>query len=236
MDSQTIQTYRELWNLLPTDVQANLKFAKGIIKKDPLHHFYFFGEYSKPILSWIIIHALDGFPTESAIVDISGKYYEFVAQPFEEDTKKPQWYQLHCYQGRNNQKLKGWLQTNGRQWFIKDKLKEAKDNHHNEIESISLDALLGLDKAEEEITDEELAARQKVKKAWTQLSDKDKEVLTVLVLHKTHWTKAWEKLSRHIKPEEGYPPMETWSNKTKQDALARLKIRAKKHLKNRFNR
>lgn len=236
MNPQTIQSYRDFWALLPKDVQANLKFAKGIIEGDALHKFYFFGDYSKPILSWIIIHALDGFPTEFAIMEISSQYYEFVAKPFEKDTHKPQWYQLATYKGINDQKLKTWLQTNGRQWFIKEKIKVEKEKKHSEIESVPLTTLLGLDKAEDEITDEELAKRQKLKNAWALLSKKDKEVLTTLVLRKTHWTEAWEKLSQYIEPEDGQASMETWANKTKQDALARLKKRAKKHLLNRFNR
>lgn len=236
MDSLTIQAYRNFWALLPKDVQANLKFAKGIIEGDSLHKFFFFGEYSKPILGWILIHALDAYATESAMMEISGKYYEFVAQPFEKDTQKPQWYQLASYKGINDQKLKTWLQTNGRQWFIKDKIKEEKASNHHEIESVPLHTLLGLEKPEEEVTDEELEARNKLKRAWTCLSKKDKDVLTILVIHKTHWTQAWEKLSQYIEPEEGQASMATWPNKTKQDALARLKKRAKQHLSNRFNR
>lgn len=236
MNPQTIQSYRDFWALLPKDVQANLKFAKGIIEGDALHKFYFFGDYSKPILSWIIIHALDGFPTDFAMMEISGQYYEFVAKPFEKDTNEPQWYQLASYKGINDQKLKTWLQTNGRQWFIKEKIKVEKKNQHTEIESVPLATLLGLDKAEDEVTDEELATRQKLKDAWELLSKKDKDVLTTLVLRKTHWTKAWEKLSHYIKPEDGQASMESWTNKTKQDALARLKKRAKKHLFNQYNR
>lgn len=55
---QTVDIYREFWNLLPVNVEANLKFVQEVVNGDSLHQYYFFGEFSKPILIWIIVHAL----------------------------------------------------------------------------------------------------------------------------------------------------------------------------------
>ena len=121
----TLDAYQEFWALLPVSVDANLKFAKGIIEGDSLHQFYFFGEYSKPILSWIIVHALYKPYTPNTEREITGKYYEFVAGPFKDFI--PQWSQLRWYKGINDEKLHSWLKRNGCQWFRKDNKREEKE-------------------------------------------------------------------------------------------------------------
>ena len=118
----TLNKYKEFWNLLSTNVDANLKFAQKVVDGDSIHQYYFFGEYSKPILSWIIVHALYKAYHPEVEREIVGKYYEFVAGPFKDTV--PQWYQLLCYKGKNDEKLHSWLKRNGCQWFRKDKIKE----------------------------------------------------------------------------------------------------------------
>ena len=67
------------------------------------------------------------------------------------------------------------------------------------------------------------------------MSDKDRNVLTHLILEKMYWEDAFEELKEFINPREGKQVMESWSDKRKQDALAMMKIRAVQHLTKQFN-
>lgn len=231
----TLNKYKEFWNLLSTNVDANLKFAKKVADGDSIHQYYFFGEYSKPILSWIIFHALYKAYLPSEEREIIGKYYEFVAGPFKEAV--PQWYQLLCYKGKNDEKLHSWLKRNGCQWFRKDKIKEEKENEKLSelLEYRAYDTLNDVEDDEDFVTDERLEKDRRLSVAWEQLNDKDREVLKLMVMKESHWSDAWEILNKYISPKAGRDVMLTWTSKRKQDALALLKERAIKHLEMRYN-
>ena len=238
MKPEVIETYRKFWNLLPKSVEANLKFAQEIIKgKDPLHTRYFWGDYSNPILAYIIIHALKRpYASEELLIEYSSDYYDFVAGPFDEQTQSPKWYQLHTYKGKDGKKLKGWLQNHGYQYFIKQELerKKVRDAETGTLDKLPLDVLLGFDTIPEGLSDQDLVYLKLLQTAWEKISDKNKEVLRILVVSKTHWTVAWEELNSYIDPEEDKEPMSEWCNKKKQDSIARLKRLAKKQLRDIF--
>ena len=240
MNLEVIESYRDFWNLLPKSVEANLKFAQEIMNgQDPIHTKYFWGEYSTPILAYIVIHALKHpYIEEEDLDEYTGDYHDFVAGPFDEDTNKPNWYQLKTYKGYNGKKLKGWLQNNGYQYFIqKEQEKERINRRETGGESLTklpLNILLGGSGIPEGLSDEELKVMNALRNAWRQLCNKDKVVLTVTVLNKLHWTEEWNRLNEYVDPKGGRESMKDWTNLEKQNSISRLKNRAKKHLRKRY--
>ena len=230
---QTLEAYRKFWKLLPVNVEANLKFAKEVVEGDSMHQYFFFGEYSKPILSWIIVQALYKSYTPDAEKEITGQYYEFVAGPFKDNA--PQWSQLKWYKGINNEKLHSWLKRNGCQWFRKDKIKEEKEwgKLSGLLEFKDCRALNDVED-DDYLSDEQLVNEHRLQAAWGMLNDKDQEVLTLMVIKELHWSKSWETLNKYINPRSGREVMLTWTPKRKQDALALLKERAIEHLEARY--
>lgn len=238
MKPEVLESYRKFWNLLPKSVEANLKFAQEIIRgKDHLHTTYFWGEYSEPILSYIIINALKRrYASKELLIEYSGDYYDFVAGPFEELTLSPNWYQLQTYKGKDGKKLKGWLQNNGYQYFIKkeQERKKVSNAEAGSLDKLPLDILLCFDIIPEGLSDQDMVYLKALKTAWEKVNVKNKEILNILVVSKTHWTDAWDELNGYIDPEEDTEPMSAWSSKKKQDSIARLKRRAKKQLRDIF--
>ena len=230
---QTLDTYRKIWDLLPIKVDANLKFAKEIADGDSIHQYYFFGEYSKPILSWIIVHALYKSYTPYSEREIMGQYYEFVAGPFKDNI--PQWSQLKWYKWINNEKLHTWLKRNGCQWFRKDKIKKEKE-WGKLSELLEFKDYRALNDVEDDnyLSDEQLVKEQRLQTAWGMLNDKDQEILTLMVIKELCWSESWEALNKHINPRVGREEMLTWTPKRKQDALSLLKQRAIQHLVARY--
>ena len=240
MSPQVIESYRELWNLLPKNIDANLKFAQGVINnQDPIHSMYFWGEYSQPILAYIIIKAIKHpYASKEDMREYSGDYEDFVMGPFDKETGKSKWYQLETYRGDNGLKLKGWLQKNGYQYFIqKEQEKERRWNREtggDSLNKLPLKTLLGDSGIPDGLSDEELRVINALRNAWVQLCDKDKVVLTVTVLNKLHWTEEWNKLNVYVDPKDGRESMKDWTNKKKQDSISRLKDRATDHLRKRY--
>ena len=231
MNANVLNQYREFWSSLSDDIEANLKFAKAVREGDSIHQFYFFGEYSKPILKWIIINALYTSYSDEREREISGKYYEFVAGPFKDST--PQWYQLTCYKGINNEKLHSWLKRNGCQFFRKEKIREDKKEQKMSglLEYVDYSTLINQEDFDDTFDKEELKERiKKLYSAVELLNEKDKKVIELLFFEETEWNIAWNSLSKYINPRLGKEVMQSWSSKRKQDALALLKARALKHL------
>lgn len=228
--------YKTLWDKLSTDILANLQFAKLVIEEEPINCRYFWGIYSKPILKWIAVSVYSGHKLEDVIPLIMTQYYIFVSNPFVDN--KPQYYQLTSYKGLNDLKLESWLKRNGKQYFVKEeKKKESQNNDATDLlEFVDYEALLSIDKEEKELNDEELRNQERLKAAWNQLSDKDKDVLHLLVIQKIYWEDAYDELNQYIYPKDGRQVMEGWSNKRKQDALANMKARAIEHLIMKFNK
>lgn len=225
----TLEAYKKFWNLLPTNVEANLKFARGVIEGDSMHQYYFFGEYSQSILSWIIVHTFYKSYRSNTEREITGQYYEFVAGPFKNDI--PQWAQLKWYKGINNEKLNSWLKRNGCQWFRKDKIKKDKESDKlAELLDFKDYSVLNDVEDNSSLSDEQLIKEQRIRTAWGLLNSKDQEILTLIVIKELHWSESWEALNKHINPRSGRDSIQTWTPKRKQDALALLKERAIKHL------
>lgn len=232
------EEYKQLWVRLPSDVEANLTFARLVIIGEPLNTEYFFGEYSFPILKWIIItlYAPKNKDFREVLYQFTGDYYDFVSGPYD-DNNKPQWYQLTSYRGDNGLKLKTWLRSHGYQYFSKKKIKSDKQSSSESelIEFVDYEALLGLENGTAEYSDKDLLYRERLQRAWSTLSERDKNILHFLVIEKLHWEDAYDELNCYINPHKGRGVMEKWSDKRKQDALSLMKARAIKHLVKRFN-
>lgn len=229
-------TYKELWECLSFNIPANLAFA-SLVSKEEYHNLsYFLGDYSLPILKWIVISVYSNLPVEDTIPAILGEYYEFVSSPINNNGKAG-WHQLTSYKGSNDQKLKSWLMTNGKRWFVRQKLKDMKqtENETGLLDFVDYESLLSIESNVPDVSDEDLTYRDRLSKAWDHLSEKDKNVLHYLIIEKTHWSEAYEKLNVYINPKVGRVAMLSWDNKRKQDALAMMKARAIEHLIARFN-
>lgn len=235
-NSIKLTEYQDLWKKLSNDISANIHFAKLVSEEDPINSHFFWSDYSKPILKWIAVSVYAGHKLEDIIPLIMTQYYMFVSNPFIEN--KPQYYQLTSYKGLNDLKLDSWLKRNGKQYFVKEEKKKDKQNNDatDLLEFVDYEALLSLDSEEKELNDEELRNRESLKAAWNLLSDKDKDVLHLLVIQKIYWEDAYDELNLYISPKGGRQVMEDWSNKRKQDALANMKARAIEHLVMKFNK
>lgn len=227
--------YKSLWDRLSTDISANLEFAELVVKEEPANSRFFWEIYSIPILKWIAITVYSGKPIEDVVHLIMAQYYLFVSSPFIDN--RPHYSQLTTYKGLNDLKLESWLKRNGKQYFVKQVKKEtAIINDETElIEFIDYETLLSLENEDTCLSDEEQLNRDSLIAAWDLLSEKDKDVLHILVIQKLYWVDAYEELNQYIFPKEGRQVMESWDNKTKQNALARMKARAIEHLIVRFN-
>lgn len=230
--------YMDMWRMLDTSVDANLQFAKLVIKGEPCNTKYFFGDYSYEIIKWI---AITVFSVKAKFVDdfiytLYGDYFEFVANPIGDDNK-PQWYQLSSYKGYNNMKLKSWLMNNSHQYFARKKKKEDLRalSEGEMLDFVDYEALVNLGDSQENLSDEECIYRERLNKAWSLLSDKDKKIINKLIIEKLNWKDAFEELKEFINPRDGRQVMESWTDKRKQDALAMMKIRAVQHLSKKFN-
>lgn len=227
--------YEKLWQQLSTSVPANLTFASLVAKQEPINTRFFFSDYSLPILKWIAITVYSDIPVEECIDKILWRYYMFVSSPYESNS--PKFYQLTSYKGLNDMKLKTWLKRNGVQYFVKQRIRsdKKKKNLLSLLDFVDYETLLTLEGESKEITDEELLKKKRLKAAWSLLTDKDKDVLNLLVIQKCYWEDAYKILNVYINPKGGRCEMKNWNNKKKQDSLARLKARAIEHLIIKYN-
>lgn len=92
------EEYEQLWSQLPLKVEANLAFAGLVANGESINTKYFFGDYSFPILKWVIItlYAPKNKDIREVLYQFTGDYYDFVSGPLD-DNNRPQWYQLTSY-------------------------------------------------------------------------------------------------------------------------------------------
>lgn len=232
------KSYEELWKMLPSSVDANLRFAQLVINSEPCNTRYFFGDYSYEIIKWIAIsvYSANAKEIDDLIRNLYGEYFEFVTYPVD-DLNQPQWRQLKLYKGAKGLKLRSWLMKNSHQHFVKKKMVEKlrAANEDRLADFVDYQKIIETCANTEDITDEEYINRVCLNQAWASISEKDKTILLCLIIKKMSWKDAFDKLSGYINPREGRQAMETWTDKRKQDALALMKIRALKHLSVKFN-
>lgn len=232
----TIKEYNDLWNKLSTNIAANLRFAELVSHEEPKNSRYFWGEYSNSILRWIAVSVYSGHKMDDIIPQIMTQYYLFVSNPFID--YKHHYYQLTSYKGLKDLKLESWLKRNSKQYFVKLEKKSARENIETAdmLEFVDYEALLSLNSKEKDIDDADCSRSDCLSASWNLLSDKDKDVIHLLVIQKLHWEDAYDELNHYINPKGGRQVMEGWTNKRKQDALANLKARAIEHLIIKYNK
>ena len=247
---QTLEKMKKFWALLPTDVAANLEFARLVAKGDALHQLHFFDDYSKPILKYILTKGLDRVYYDGREQEISGDYYFFVAEPFNNNT--PEWYQLVTYKGIDGEKLQSWLQKNGRQWFIKRHNRDTGVFTGTRLSPVEkkagrrpalLDDLLNTYIHQQFAEEVDYNAEQglqsehrRLAEVVKQLPQRDQEILCVTIADELDWQQRWEMLQEYM-PEFPYSQEELSAAEKKavQDRLAILKRNSLKKLKAMFN-
>lgn len=230
-------------------VGEDLRFVRYVVENDPRAIRYFMGEFSVPILRYMtyhILHLKNDSEYGEPYQQVAGDYYLFIASPFNPpDDPKPEWHKLSLYKGADGARLYTYVFNIMFRYFTRNKKKfeNIKKNGEELLEYVDYEALLGYDLAEEEMSDEEIAALKRARKAFDLLKEKDQEVLRIMVMEKTHWSKAFDLLRKYLDPlgpkkawqswsfEEKQAAIDQyWTPKQKQDAISLLKVRAISHL------
>ncbi len=239
-------------------VGEDLRFVRYIVENDPEAVRYFMYEFSVPILRYIAnnVFSMENDPEYGEpYLQLVGEYYLFIGDPFElpEDStsKEPRWHKLSLYIGKSKARLYTYVFRITLRYFIrkKDEFVNKEKNADGLLEYVDYEALLGYDLAEEEMSAEEIEeALKRAHEAFHLLKEKDQEVLRIMVMEKTHWSKAFDLLRKYLDPlgpkkawqswsfEEKQAAIDQyWTPKQKQDAISLLKVRAISHLTDRYN-
>lgn len=209
------------------DYAANKELANRVVQNNSEAVNYFLTDLSEPIVKHIEFDIMKR--------DVYGDYYIFISAPINEESI-PQWKKVSQYKGDNCQ-LNTYVSCIACRHFCKIAQKEKEDNLRNGdmIEYVDYESLLGYDYHDEEESETSIRMR----KAYNNLSEKDREVLRLLLIENKSGIDAFPALSQYItpKPKEGMTSeqvKESWSTKQRQDAMSLLKGRALDHLKTQF--
>lgn len=225
----TICSFRELKLQMKKDYDyaANKELANRVVQNNSEAVHYFLTDLSKPIVRHIEYDIMKR--------DVYGEYYIFISSPITEDSV-PQWKKVSQYKGENCQ-LNTYVSCIACRHFCKIAQNEKKEHLRNGdmIEYVDYESLLGYDYHDEEESETSIRMRN----AYRNLSEKDREVLRLLLIENKSGIDAFPALSRYItpKPKEGMTSeqvKESWSTKQRQDAMSLLKGRALDHLKKQF--
>lgn len=225
----TICSFRELKLQMKKDpdYSANKELANRVVQNNSEAVNYFLTDLSEPIVKHIEFDIMKR--------DVYGDYYIFISAPINEESI-PQWKKVSQYKGENCQ-LNTYVSCIACRHFCKIAQKEKEDNLRNGdmIEYVDYESLLGYDYHDEEESETSIRMR----KAYNNLSEKDREVLRLLLIENKSGIDAFPALSQYITPKakEGMTSeqvKESWSIKQRQDAMSLLKGRALDHLKRQF--
>lgn len=210
-----------------SDYAANKELANRVVQNNSEAVNYFLTDLSEPIVKHIEFDIMKR--------DVYGDYYIFISAPINEESI-PQWKKVSQYKGDNCQ-LNTYVSCIACRHFCKIAQKEKEDNLRNGdmIEYVDYESLLGYDYHDEEESETSIRMR----KSYNNLSEKDREVLRLLLIENKSGIDAFPALSQYItpKPKEGMTSeqvKESWSTKQRQDAMSLLKGRALDHLKTQF--
>lgn len=225
----TICSFRELKLQMKkdSDYAANKELANRVVQNNSEAVHYFLTDFSEPIVRHIEYDIMKR--------DVYGDYYIFISAPINEESV-PQWKKVSQYKGENCQ-LNTYVSCITCRHFCKIAQKEKEEHLRNGdmIEYVDYESLLGYDYHDEE----ESEASIRMRKAYDNLSEKDREVLRLLLIENMSGIEAFPVLSQYITPiaKEGMTSeqvKESWSIKQRQDAMSLLKGRALDHLKKQF--
>lgn len=209
------------------DYAANKELANRVVHNNSEAVNYFLTDFSEPIVKHIEYDIMKR--------DVYGDYYIFISAPINEESI-PQWKKVSQYKGDNCQ-LNTYVSCIACRHFCKVAQKEKEENLRNDdmIEYVDYESLLGYDYRDEEESETSIRMR----KAYNNLNEKDREVLRLLLIENVSGIEAFPILSQYItpKPKDGMTSeqvKESWSTKQRQDAMSLLKGRALDHLKQQF--
>lgn len=196
---------------------------------------YFLGDYSIPFLTVI---AADLF--HCGWEDIYGEYYEFISKENHE-TKIP-FYKLTLFKGKNDSNLKSYTSTITSRYFSSQKKEEERRSKKNKIVSIDEGQTIKQDNYGGEVIDnpwfallidkstsKDATMEISINNALNKLPEREQLIIKLMVMDDASGLEAFEDLAPYLNPSK--LPLSEWSDKQKQDAMALLKGRALKHLK-----
>lgn len=202
---------------------------------------YFLGDFSTPILAYVstkIYH-------HSNWEEILGEYYEFISKENKE-TKTP-YYKVTLYNQLKNSTLRKYVTVITTRYFVDEKVRDEKitertisldgSSTYNEdkygnvvIENPWFNLLIGNDGHNEgyDITPD---VYQKIDYVFSKLPERDVKVIKLMVMNSLSGLEAFEEMRFYLS-KGAKTPVNTWTNKQKQDAMALLRARALKHFNN----
>ncbi len=217
----------ELIKLLPEDIEmkANLELARRVCANESRTVDYYISTLCKSNIDFIaksIVHRY-----------VMSEYYMFLCNPISEENV-PQWKKVRGYKAANDCTLKTYTSTIACRHFAKIAKKEKEEEMRKDelLEFMDYEALLVCDKVDD---DSDSPTRAVMRKAYSQLLDRDKMVLKLLIIEKKNSLEAFELLKDNIHPraKDGMTSDEVKANmnvKQKQDAVSLLKGRALERL------
>ena len=167
-------------------------------------------------------------------------YYLFLSYPIvdTDNGPKPEWHRVSLYDAKDC-KLQTYTSTIACRYFYKlaNKEKMRKNQEDELFEYKDYESLLLCDQVEEE---GESITQIRMRKAFAQLSERDKLVLTYLVIAKMPAIEAYPMVERMIHPiaKDGMTSDQVklnWTVKQRQDAMSLMKGYALKHLLIKYN-
>lgn len=222
-------SWDELKKKLETDPEykANLEVARRIINNYEAVVNYYIGP-----MSALLVEKINRIMGENFYAD----FYLFLSSPFVNNI--PEWHKISLYEAKDcNLQSYTSLITCRHFYKLAKKEKKKKNNEVDLLEYKDYESLLLCDQAED---DGESLTQARMRKAFAQLSEKDKLVLTCLVIKKMPAIDAYPMVEDMIHPlaKNGMTSDQVksnWSVKQRQDAMSLMKGRALNHLLIKYN-
>lgn len=219
---------RDLMQLQSID--ADLELARRVVCNDEESVAFFLGSFSRPLVEYIASAILN---YEAVVMDgvvcyypqLMSEYYEFIAARL--DGPQPEWRKVGLYSAQNNARLYSYINTISVRHFMKVKARDDKKKNVVRLtEKGDLETLRkynGFDASSLFYQESD-----EMRWAWSQLPERDKMVLTYTIVEERDTDEVFELLKPHV---DWKTAPELLGPKKRQDAVALLKGRAKKHLR-----
>lgn len=209
------------------EYKANLEIARRIVNNYEAVVNYYIGPMSTKL-----VEKINKIMGENSYTD----FYLFLSTPFVNTV--PEWHKISLYEAKDC-KLQSYTSSITCRHFYKlaKKEKEKRNNEIDLLEYKDYESLLLCDQAE---NNSESVTQVRMKKAFTQLSERDKLVLIYLVIKKISAIDAYPMLEDMIHPlaKNGMTSDQVkanWTVKQRQDAISLMKGRALDHLLIKYN-
>lgn len=211
------------------DINSDIEIAHRVEANNPETVDYFLSVFSRPMLEYIgkKIMCRTGVLTNGVLSyspSVFGEYYEFISSPIIDGS--PQWRKLSLFKG--NARLITYVTTITTRHFIKMRNKELEDPLKKNAVSLQENPMIETLIMYNDFDGEALSnLTPELEWAWNNLSEKDREVLNVLVIDEVPPIEAFDTLIKYVERETSQSML---SKQQKQTIVALLKHRAKKHL------